>query len=123
MIGTPGEVARGGAPVAEVAAGVAERFPEPGRIVVDPEWLAGNLHYLRPDWSVERAQDAVLAPGETALLVVMDGRRTVDEVVGELAARSGRALALGEAAAVSAPYAWRPAESLVLRAVPLEAAQ
>ena len=123
VIGTPGEVARGGAPVAEVAAGVAERFPEPGRIVVDPEWLAGNFHYLHPEWPVERAQDAVLAPGETALLVVMDGRRTVDEVVGELAARSGRALAQGEAAVVSAPYPWRPAESLVLRAVPLEAAQ
>ena len=72
VTGTPGEVARGGAPVAG-SRRASRSGPEPGRIVVDPEWLAGNFHYLHPEWPVERAQDAVLAPGETALLVVRTG--------------------------------------------------
>ena len=63
MTGTPGEPARGGAPVAE-ALRASRSGRSRGGSLADPEWLAGNFHYLRPAWAVERAQGAVLAPGE-----------------------------------------------------------
>jgi hypothetical protein len=122
VIGTPGDAARGGAPMVALAEAVEARFPEPGRILADPEWMAGNLLYLRPDWQVERADKAALAPGEAVLFLVMEDEETPEEVAGRIEARSGREVLIGESAAFSMAYPLEPDERLTVHMAPLTAA-
>ncbi len=119
VTGTPGKPARGNAPVAELIGGLDPLLPPGVRVVADPEWLAGNLFYRRPGWAVAAAGAAELAPGETVLLVWTDDPARGAVLAADLGARSGRALVLGEATRLDAPYSWQPSERLTLYAAPL----
>ncbi len=122
VIGTPGVAARGGAPMVALAEAIEARHPQPGRILAEPEWIAGNLLFLRPDWQVERADTAVLAPGETVLLLVMQGKETPQEVAARIGARSVREVRLDDGAEFSMAYPLQPDERLVVHMAPLSAA-
>ena len=121
VIGTPGKAARGGAPVAALAEEIGARYPEAGRILADPAWLAGNLLYLRPGWRIEAAATAAMKPGEAALLVALESRKTPETLAAAIAARSGQEVRLGEAATLAWPYPRAPEESLVVSIAPLDA--
>ncbi|MFO1141739.1 MAG: glycosyltransferase family 39 protein [Amaricoccus sp.] len=117
--GTPGKPARGNAPVAALVRGLAPLVPPGMRVVADPEWLAGNLLYQRPDWTVARAETAVPGPREALLLVWSDVPDAGAALALELGARAGHPLQLGAVTRLDAPYPWQPKQVLTLYAAPL----
>ena len=118
LTGTPGSPARGDAPIAELAARLpADR--RTGRILADPQWLAGNLHYLHPDWRVEDWDTAARLSGEPVLLIWPDKPARGAELTDILSARAGHSLRLGEPTSLAAPYPWQPGETFQLYAAPL----
>ena len=119
LTGTPGKPARGDAPVAALARGLAPMVSPGVRVVADPEWLAGNLFYQRRDWTVASAGVAVPAAGEALLLVWQDDPARGAELAVALGARSGQRLALGAPTRLDAPYSWQPKATLTLYAAPL----
>jgi 4-amino-4-deoxy-L-arabinose transferase-like glycosyltransferase len=122
LTGLPGDPARGGAPVEALV----RELPAGGRVLADPEWLAGNLAYRRPAWSVERARGAALGSREAAVLVWAEERSrdagTGAELAAGIAARSGRSVRLEEARRIVLPYPWQPDASFVAFIAPLVAA-
>lgn len=112
--GDPGHPTIQRAPVAAVAEALVARFPQATRIVADPDWLAGNLIYQRPDLPVlaSRRPGAAPAPGETVVLVWWTpDRRAVDRRNAMLAGQWGAVpVVLGEAVALEAPFPPQPAE-------------
>lgn len=119
VTGTPGKPARGNAPVGSLVRGLAPLAPPGMRVVADPEWLAGNLLYQRPDWTVASAETAVPGEREALLLVWADDPDAGAALAQELGTRAGHPLQLGAVTRLDAPYSWQPKAALTLYAAPL----
>ncbi len=115
LTGTPGRPARGDAPIAGLLAGL----PHEGRMLVDTQWLAGNLMLLHPDWRIEDADLAAPPTDVPATLVWADdpGRGAV--LADAIAARAGYPLTLGAVTRVAAPYPWQAGEVFAIYAAAL----
>jgi 4-amino-4-deoxy-L-arabinose transferase-like glycosyltransferase len=122
VTGTPGDPARGGAPIDRIAPQIAAAFPDAGRVIADPEWVAGNLSYRHPAWEMAPAHAASLDAGETALLVWLDGPDDGAELAAAIGARSGSEITLGEPVRFAAPYPWQPRITFALYAARLQRA-
>ncbi|MEM8571960.1 MAG: glycosyltransferase family 39 protein [Pseudomonadota bacterium] len=119
VTGTPGNPARGGAPIEAIGEDLAASYPEIATVVGDPEWVAANLQYRKPDLQVTPAHSARLAAGETALLIWMDEAARGSRLATRIGERSGGTLELDETATFSHPYPWQPDVAFTLNAATL----
>ena len=115
LSGTPGHPARGDAPIVRLAAGL----PAGGRMLVDTQWLAGNLLYRHPDWPVEDAEVAAPPSGAPVTLVWADDPERGAALARAIAMRAGRPLTLGTVTPLVAPYPWQAGAVFELYAAPL----
>ncbi len=119
VIGVGGNPQRMSAPVATVADALEAEFPDVRAVIVDTEWLAGNLFHVRPGWRVRHLEYG--APpdvqAEPTLLVWWRGG---PEAVADLAARIGVDPDGLEVRVFSAPYPYKPLDFTVY-AAPLPA--
>lgn len=105
LYGTPGDPSLTRAPIDALARDLSARYPEPGRIVAEPTWIAGNLLYLHPDLPVVpvRAPGPVPEPGSTVLAVWRSGDWD-PEISRRLSQTWGTSISLGAVERLSAPY-------------------
>lgn len=111
--GDPGHPTIRRAPVGAVGDAVAAAFPDATRIVADPDWLAANLMYLRPDLPVVASRRPGPAPaaGEKVVLVWWTpDRRAWGRMMATLAAAWGAEPRVGVARAFEAPFPPQPDE-------------
>lgn len=120
--GDPGNPALGRAPVEAIASEIEARFPGVRQVVAEPEWLAANLLYRRPDLEVATTLRPGPAPaaGQAPVLVLWERPEAERPLLSaRLAARWGIPVALGPAVPLSAPFPPQPREIFEVEAMPL----
>jgi 4-amino-4-deoxy-L-arabinose transferase-like glycosyltransferase len=123
LTGTPGNPARGGAPIGQIVPNLVGAFPDTVAVIAEPEWIAANLEYREPAWEAIPAHSARLSPGETALLVWTGDAGHGFELASEIGRRSGGGVELGEPVEFGSAYPWQPEIRFQLLAAPLSRAE
>ena len=111
LYGDPGHPPLSRYPVRQMAADLEAAFPGANRIVADPEWLAGNLIYRRPDLAVVSAVDPGPPPdaAESVVLVWWERRpRGPEATTGRLAAAWRQPVEVGPARPLNEPFPLHP---------------